>query len=361
VVSAARRPRLVLASAAITAVLSVLVLAVACAASPSPSGGAPVKRASTHPATSDPSPSPSPSPTPTAAPLGVAGTFQVGERDLTFTEPAHTGPNGKYVGPRSLLTKIGYPLAPGAGGSQPAAGPLPLVVFGPGFQYCSDTYDDLLSTWVSAGYVVAAVNFPKTDCYAGPSANESDLVNEPADMSFALSSTLKLSTTPNDPFYGLLNPNKVAVAGHSDGGDTVAALAANTCCTDHHLKAVAVLSGAEWGLMPGQYFTQGAPPMLFAQGSADPVNPPSASVQLYRSDVGGIRYYLNLVGADHMVPYTGANTTEKIVARTTLAFFNRYVLGQVSAQATMTQDGNVPGAAQLDSGGHVPPGAGLPA
>jgi hypothetical protein len=291
----------------------------------------------------------------------VAGTFQVGERDLRFTEPAHAGANGKHVGPRSLLTKIGYPLAPGAGGSQPAAGPFPLVVFGPGYQLCSDAYDGLLSTWVSAGYVVAAVNFPKTNCNAGPAPNESDLVNEPADMSFVLSSVLQLSTTPNDLFHGLLNPDEVAMAGHSDGGDTVAALAANTCCMDQHLKAVAVLSGAEYAPMPGQYFTQGALPMLFTQGSADTVNPPSASVQLYRSDVGGIRYYLNLVGADHLGPYTQANTAEQIVARTTLAFFNRYVLGQVSAQATMTQDGNVPGAAQLDSGGHVPPGAGLPA
>ena len=291
----------------------------------------------------------------------MAGTFQVGERDLTFTEPAHPGPNGKHVGQRSLLTKIGYPLAPGAGGLQPAAGPLPLVVFGPGFQYCSDSYDDLLSAWVSAGYVVAAVNFPVTDCHAGASANEADLINQPADMSFVVSSLLQASTTPNDLFYRLLSPNEVAAAGHSDGGDTVAALAASTCCTDHRLKAVAVLSGAEWPAMPGKYFTNGAPPMLFVQGSVDNINPPSASVLLYRSDVGGIRYYLNLAGADHLGPYTGTNTVEQIVARTTLAFFNRYVLGQAGEQAAMTQDGNVAGAAQLDSGGHVPRGAGLPA
>jgi predicted dienelactone hydrolase len=278
-----------------------------------------------------------------------------------LTEPAHAGPSGKYVGKRSLLTKIRYPLAQGAGGSQPATGPLPLLVFGPGFTFCSDSYDDLLSTWASAGYVVAAVNFPRTDCKTGTSANEADLVNQPADMSFVLSSVLQLSNTPNDLFYGLLNPNEVAAAGHSDGGDTVAALAANTCCRDHHLKAVAVLSGAAWPQMPGQYFTQGAPPMLFTQGSADPTNPPSASVQLYRSDVGGTRYYLNLPGADHMGPYTGTNPAEQIVARTSLAFFDRYVLGQAGEQATMTQDGNVPGAAQLDSGGHVPPGAGLSA
>jgi dienelactone hydrolase len=359
VVSAARPSRLILASGVIAVILATLVLVAACGSSPRSPTGSPTKRASaTGPATGDPSPSASP--TPAAAPLGAAGTFQVGQRNLTFTEPAHTSGGGHHVGPRSLLTKIRYPLAPGAGGSQPPTGPLPLVVFGPGFQYCSDTYDGLLSAWASAGYVVAAVDFPKTDCYTGAAANESDLINQPADMSFVISALLGISAGPNDLFSGRLNPNEVAAAGHSDGGDTVAALAANTCCTDHRLKAVAVLSGAVWPAMPGKYFTQGAPPMLFVQGSGDDVNPPSASIQLYRADPSRARYYLDLFGASHMGPYEGTNSAEQIVAGTTLAFFDRFVLGQSGAAAAMEQDGTVSGASSLVSGGHHPP-AGLPA
>ena len=357
-VSADRPSRLNLACGVIAVILVTFLVAVACSSSSQPPTGSTTKGASATAPASDP---PSPSPTPTATPLGAAGTFQVGEQDRTFTEPAHTSAGGQYVGQRSLLTKIRYPLAQGSA-TRPATGPLPLVVFAPGFQYCSDTYNDLLSAWASAGYVVAAVDFPRTDCYAAKSMNESDLVNQPADMSYVLSSLLNISAGPGDPFSGLLNPNEVAVAGHSDGGDTVAALAANTCCTDpkHPLKAVAVLSGAVWVPMPGKYFTQATPPMLFVQGSADAINPPWASVQLYRWDAG-TRFYLNLAGADHLQPYTTANPAEQVVARTTLAFFDRYVLGQVSEQATMTQDGNVPGSAELDSGGHVPHGAGLPA
>ncbi len=41
--------------------------------------------------------------------------------------------------------------------------------------------------------------------------------------------------------------------------------------------------------MPGQYFTSSTPPMLFTQGNADSVNPPSASVALYRGDGAGLR------------------------------------------------------------------------
>jgi len=206
--------------------------------------------------------------------------------------------------------------------------------------------------------VVASVNFPRTSCRAGSAAYEPDLVNQPADMSYVLGRLLALNAAPGDFFSGRLNPRQVAAAGQSDGGDTVAALAAGTCCQDHRLKAAAILSGAQWPPMPGRYFTGGTPPMLFVQGSADPVNPPSASLQLYRADRAGPRYYLDLAGASHMVPYSGDNPVERLVARVVLAFFARYVLGDVAALATMARLGNSTAIAALSSGGQLPPGRG---
>lgn len=292
-------------------------------------------------------------PAPPAAPaVGGYGTYRVGQRQVTFTEPAHTGPAGQYLGARTLVTQLWYPRAPGAPG---APGPFPLVMFAPGFLQCADAYSDLLRAWASAGYVVAAITFPRTNCYLGADAYEPDLVNQPQDVSYVLSRLLALAAQPRSGFTGLLDSREVAAAGQSDGGDTVAALAANTCCTDRRFKAVAVLSGAEWPPMPGRYFPGGAPPLLFAQGSADTINPPWASMQLYQADDDGTRYYLDLFGASHLEPYEGTNPVERLVARVTLAFFDRYVLGQASASKTMTRDGNVPGAAALVSGGHSPP------
>jgi Chlorophyllase enzyme len=299
--------------------------------------------ASARPTTSDPSP--------LAAAVGVAGRYRVAERQLTFVEPPHTGPTGEHLGQRRLATTVWYPLA----GSRPAAGPLPLLMFAPGFMMCSGPYSSLLETWASAGYVVAAVNFPRTNCHLGAAAYEPDLVNQPRDVSYALTRLLALSAEPSDLFSGLIDRQEVGAAGQSDGGDTDAALAANGCCTDHRLTAVAVLSGAEWPPMPGRYFAHGAPPMLFVQGSADTINPPWASLQLYRADQARARYYLDLFGMDHLTPYTGANPVERLVARVTLAFFNRYVLGQADALATMTREGNVSGVAVLVSGGEPPP------
>jgi hypothetical protein len=340
----------------VTAILVAIVLNACTSSSAEPRAtGSPTGSASADPSNSS---RPSPSPSPTAPPMGNAGTYQVGSQQMTFTYPPHNGPTGAALAPRALVTTVQYPLAPGST-SQPATGPFPLILFAPGYQQCAAAYGDLLQTWASAGYVVAAVTFPRTNCELGNTkADENDLVNQPQDMSFVLSSLLTLSAEPNQVLSGLINRQEIAAAGQSDGGDTVAALVANTCCTDTRVKAAAVLSAAPWPAMPGRYFTSGTPPILFTQGNADNVNPPSASIALYRSDGAGLRYYLNLLGASHLSPYEASNPAERAVSRVTLAFFNQYVLNQSGALAAMSQAGNVGGVAALVSGGHVPRNAG---
>jgi predicted dienelactone hydrolase len=261
---------------------------------------------------------------------GTRGSYRIGQMPVSFTEPAHVGVTGQYLGPRMLRTDIMYPLSP-------AGGRFPLLLFAPGFMQCGGPYADLLRTWASAGYVVAVVDFPRTDCRAGAAADEADLVNQPADMSYVLTRLLAMSAAPHGRFSRQLDPGEVAAAGQSDGGDTVAALAADTCCTDTRLAAVAVLSGAEWAPMPGRYFGRKAPPMLFVQGSADTINPPWTSVQLYQADSTQARYYLDLPGVGHTTPYWGNNQVEQFVARVTLAFFDRYVLGQARSLAGVSR------------------------
>jgi dienelactone hydrolase len=331
----------------IVAVLAVLAFVSACAGHSLSAVATQVKRGvPSDPAASAPR---------VVADIGSAGAYQVGQRRMTFLEPAHTGPTGQLLDQRALVTVIWYPLARRSAGSPAVRGPFPLLVFAPGFMQCGLEYEDLLRAWAGAGYVVAVVNFPRTDCSVGAAAYEPDLVNQPADMSYALSRLLALSAAPHDVLSGLLNQREVAAVGQSDGGDTVAALAADTCCTDHRLKAVAVLSGQEWPTMPGRYFGNPAPPMLFVQGTADTINLPWTSLQLYRADRATARYYLDLFGANHTIPYVGTDPVERLVARVTLAFFDRFVLGQAGALATMTKDGNVGGTAALVSGEQLPP------
>src|SRR5271165_4243997 len=279
----------------ITGALTVLALATACTGHASAPAAAPERTASVRAA----SPS-GRSIAQQAAVLGTAGTYQVSEQRLTFVEAAHTGPAGQYLARRALVTDIRFPRVP-----RPARGPFPLILFAPGFMQCDSPYADLLDAWASAGYVVAAVNFPRTDCRVGAAAYEPDLVNQPGDMSYALTRLLALSSQPGDVLSGMLSGHRIAAAGQSD--------------------------------------------------SADTVNPPWTSLQLYSADRARARYYLDLFGATHTVPYWGTNRVERVVARVTLAFFDRYVLGDAGALATMTRDGNIPGAAALVSGGRLPP------
>lgn len=253
---------------------------------------------------------------------------------------------------RVLRVFVSYPEAPRAAGDL-RHGLFPLVVFAPGYRQCAVSYRVLLREWASAGYVVAAVQFPRTNCHVA-APDEADLVNQPADMSEVIGRLLAAGRRPGDRLSGLVDGARVAVAGHSDGGDTVAAMAANLCCLDHRVSAAVVLAGAEWPAMPGRYFAAPAPPMLFVQGTADTWNPQSASLQLYRADTRGRRYYLALPGYGHFSPYEGDGPPEPAVARVTVDFLDRYLAGQVGALAAMRRAGRALGRDLLVSGGRLP-------
>ena len=284
--------------------------------------------------------------------IGVARSFRVGATTFTITEPAHTNAAGTAIPTRELLMEIRYPR-PGSPSKtrQPAPGPLPLIVFAPGFMQCGLHYFDMLKYWATAGYVVAVVNFPKSDCKVGDAATESDMINQPYDVSYAITTLLAMSKAKSGLFAGLIDASKIGIAGQSDGGDTVAAVAASSCCIDRRVKAIAVQSGAEWPPMPGNYFTRTPAPILFTQGSADTINPPGCSVQMWRDDRNKTRFYLDMLGATHTEPYWGINRYEKITVRVTLAFFDRYVLHQPGQGRVMSKQGNKPDLAALYKAG----------
>ena len=200
---------------------------------------------------------------------------------------------------------------------------------------------------------MAVVDFPQTNCHTA-SPNESDLIHQPEDVAAVIGRLDALSEQAPGPLAGLIDTSRVAVAGHSDGGDTVAATAAMSCCRYPGLRAAIVLAGAEWPAFAGSWFAAPTPPMLFVQGVADTINPPAASMQLYQADSTGIRYYLNLYGAQHLAPYEGDQAPEPIVAQVTIDFLDQYLAGSGDETSAMDSAGNVPGAAHLVSGGAQP-------
>jgi len=299
---------------------------------------------------------PGQSPSVTSSPVAKPppSSFAVGLRVLRLLDTSRTItlPNGTSE-PRTLLTYVRYPALGFPGGTDlpgaPAAradGPFPLVIFGHGFAVTPTLYARLLQSWARAGYVVAAPVFPLENADAPGGPDESDLTNQPADMSFVISEMLAAARTSAGPFSGLIDSTQIAVTGQSDGGDTALAVAYDPTYRDPRVSAAVILSGAEIPGIGGFTFPAGSPPLLATQGTADTENPPSATNAFF--DVAPRpKYLLTLFGAEHLPPYSDQRPQLGIVERVTIAFLDGYLKHRAGALARLVSLGSVPGTASL--------------
>jgi dienelactone hydrolase len=224
-------------------------------------------------------------------------------------------PDGRRV-PRPLVTVVRYPAA---------GGRYPLIVFGHGYALTPARYDGLLRAWTEAGYVVAAPVFPLGNANAPGGPNESDLINQPRDMSVVISRLLILNGRPNDVLGGKIDPSRIAVAGHSDGAETALAVAYDHRYRDRRIRAAIVLSGAA---LPGMGpFPRAGPPLLAVQGTVDTTNAP-AMTAAYFGLARRPKFLVWLLGASHLPPYTDLQPQLGIVERASVAFLDHYLKGR---------------------------------
>lgn len=286
--------------------------------------------------------------------------FQVGYTQTTYINP--------ILGGRTLLTTIRYPTLAGANGQEttdapPARqfGPYPVIVFAHGYNVVPDTYRALLDAWTEAGFVVVAPLFPgenehNVSALGGPtslagSRAEADVYNEPYDLAFLIKMVAgnfgggTASTGgPNAAalLRGVADARRIVLAGQSDGGDAVAALAYDTYYGNtwasipapNRPSAIGIFEGAEFVLGRDHYTatTTGQPPIGFVvQSATDACNPPQESTQLYDA-IGQPKRFLELDNATHLGPYDGAGTDASLVEALTVGFFRRWV-GDTAASA----------------------------
>ncbi|MDA8197643.1 MAG: hypothetical protein M0019_10630 [Actinomycetota bacterium] len=274
-------------------------------------------------------------------------TMSISEANTNLCVP--NGQGGTVCGPRTITVGVYYPYIASASNQTPyrVVDRLPLVLFAPGYNEPYTTYLPLINSLVSDGFVVAGINFPLNTPSSPGGPNEADIVNQPGDMTYALTQLIADEQSTTSPLYGLFDPNKVVASGQSDGGDTVLALADNTCCRDKRIAAVIVFSGAELGTYNGTYFVGTTIPILVIQGTADVINVPSDSDQIYAA-ANTPKYYLHLIGADHLTPYTSNDQYLQVVNNVSADFIDGYLLGQSSALTKMISDGNVTGVSSID-------------
>jgi dienelactone hydrolase len=277
--------------------------------------------------------------------------YATGLRTITIVEHRRLRLPGGASAPRTLVTVVRYPAVGRASagehrGARPLPGPFPLVVFGHGFAVTPHPYAALLRAWARAGYVVAAPIFPLGNANAPGGPNESDIVNQPGDMSAVITHLIAASRSPTGPFHGVINPHEIAVAGQSDGGITALAAGYAQRYRDSRVRAAVILSGAELpGLGPFS-FAPGSSPLLASQGTADPINNPANTYRFF-NQASPPKYLLKLLGAAHLPPYTTQQPQLGIVERVTTDFLDRYLGHRPGALRRLRHDGSVAGLAAL--------------
>ena len=275
-------------------VLAALLLT-ACGGGGERSAG-PVATSTTVPVTA-PAPSTTvPATTTTTAPLVVDRRTGVGVRQETFVDPTRSTSTGEST--RTFPVTIWYPAAgdpdgPAVPDAPPdrSVGAYPLVVFVHGYAVTPAFYEELLRRWAAAGYVVAAAAYPGGD---------DDYAMQFTDTTFLITELLQLSSS--NPLAGTVDPQRIAVTGHSNGEAIAYGLGFLQCCRDQRVKSVVALAG-NLGNINNPVQRDNGVPVLHVIGEADELQPYGASIQWDRDNLTPPRWSVTLVGGSHAPPY----------------------------------------------------------
>jgi dienelactone hydrolase len=288
--------------------------------------------------------------------VAAIGKYAVGMKTQTFVDS--TRPTEGVAQNRSLQTAIYYP-AQGPPTAEPVEnarpdtkdGPYPLILFSHGLGARGVFYQDVIKAWVSAGYVVAAPDYPLSNRNAPGGASFGraigDTKNQPADASFVITEVLKLDKDGKQ--LGGIDAKRIGASGHSLGGITTYGITYSGCCRDKRIKAAIPMSGLAGVVEPAdQYFQDGATPLLGLHGNQDGTVPYSAGTNAYGM-AKAPKFLLTFIGAGHVSPFLGgADPQATVLKRSTVDFWDRYLKGDKAALDKLRTDGNLAGSTSLE-------------
>jgi dienelactone hydrolase len=286
----------------------------------------------------------------TAAASGASEPAAVGVRTMTFVDRSRSTPADLVAGitpasERRLPTTIYYPARgePAADGeatrgARPRGGRYPIVLFAGGAPGVPADYAPLLQDWAAAGYVVVAPAFPVSS-FAGPDdVAYADLPHQSGDVRFVLRRVLELDGDK----AGLpsLDARRIAVAGHSLGGQTALSLVAK-CCRESRVDVALVLAGVT-DASDGPPLKKLRGPVLFVHARNDRAVPYEPTLDtcttvagwrrmLTVEDVRGIRA--------HSGPYVGDDNDAAIVRTAMVDFLDGALRGDDGARRRLRRVG----------------------
>ena len=231
---------------------------------------------------------------------------------------------------RSLPTYVWTPAG---------AGPYPLVVFVHGFDVGPLTYQRFCSTLASSGYVVAAPSFPQEDPSSGFALERGELPEEATDVSFVIGA-LEQGPEGKD-----LDGAQIAVVGHSDGADVALMVGYQQGTVDPRVRAIVADAPDP---MTGVVVPSSAP-LLLVQGTADSVVP-YADSRIVFDQVSAPKYYVSLIGADHLPPIEGGTAWTPVLDKAVADFLDAAVADRGPGMTTLAGELGASPLVRLETG-----------
>jgi len=156
--------------------------------------------------------------------VATIGTNAVGRIEQTFVDDSRpTKANDSFAGApnRTLHTTIYYPALGKPGDNVTAdatpdrkRGPYPLILYSHGTNSSGAEYEPLLRQWASAGYVVAAPDYPLSNKSSPGGAIITDLDQQPADARFVIDRMLALSSKRSGTLARTVDAKRIGASGH---------------------------------------------------------------------------------------------------------------------------------------------------
>lgn len=208
----------------------------------------------------------------TSAARLLAGPYSVQSADYTFVDTSRPMvPNGDFPGAdaRTLKTTIWFPSD---------KGPHPLVIYSHGFMSFRTGGKYIAEHLASHGIIVASTDFPLTNYYAPGGPLVTDVVNQPADVSFLIDAVLALDESER-PYGATPDPNRIGLMGLSLGGLTTTLSAFHAEMRDPRVRAAVSIAGPA-SFFTARFFQTTDIPFLMIAGTEDAMVPYAANAAM---------------------------------------------------------------------------------
>lgn len=238
------------------------------------------------------------------------GPYFAGYIDLTVTDPDRkTAAHGivPESDGRTVAMRVWYPAEKGVLGDLTpplmatlarSQGPYPLLVHSHGFSSNKSELEYAAQWLATRGYVVAALEFPLTNLTTLGGPQLEDVVNQPADVRFALDELLARNALSSSPLYQGIDTARIAVSGVSLGGLTTLLTTYHRDWHDPRVKAAIDIAGPT-GFFTPTFYAFVSLPVLLIYGDTDAIVDYAAHALPARARAPQGTRLMTLAGASH--------------------------------------------------------------